>query len=287
MSPIGDLLLNAGISALPALFTPDEIATINSKIDPLLSSRSAERRSYVHPDEMLELGIMNLIFTERMKDVLFSIMPDPVLYHCHVYEIAANATQSHIFSDNLMGWHRDPDSQYVAGDPTHVSLFVYLTNVGDDDGAFEFVPMVPPTKWLHNGTPYVAVKGPAGYSFAWHRNYYHRASPNRGPVRRRLFKLSIQRNSFPSAHLKNPHFTKLLADFPAGDVKFDLLLGRYQGKAAPQIAAPPQPAVAPIATNGKLNLSTVDLAKAQLREKAIHAKRRLQGQTGQVVAAYD
>src|SRR5215813_10057225 len=202
---IREILSNAGICALPGLFSEDEIATINKAVDPLLRSRAEERRAYVHPDEIFDLGLMDLIFTDRMKDLLFSIVPDPVLYHCHVYEIAANSRQSHIFSDSLAGWHRDPDSGYTSGNPTHISLFVYLTNVGDDDGAFEFVPDISPDKWLYNGLPYVAAKGPAGYSFAWHRSYYHRASPNRGPIRRRLLKLSIQPNRFTSVHLENPY----------------------------------------------------------------------------------
>ena len=287
MSQIGDFLLTDGICALPELYTEDEIAAINEAMNPLMGGRINEKRAYVHPDEMLELGVFDLAFNERMKSLLFSIVPDPVLYHCHVYEIAANDSRSHIFADSLMGWHRDPDSEYVAGDPTHVSIFVYLTNVGMDDGAFEFIPAVPPTKWLQNGTPYIAVRGQAGYSFAWHRRYYHRASPNRGPVRRRLLKLSIQRNAFPSVHLLNPHFQKVLKSVPSGDAQMDLLLGRYQGKETVRLDQVPGPRVVAIPPNETLNLSSVDLVKAQLRERAGSIKRKMQGKKEPVVAAYD
>ena len=287
MPPIVDYLLKAGICELPELYTQEEIAAMNAAMDPLLTSRLHEKRAYVHPDEMLELGLMPMVFSERMMNVLFSIMPDPVLYHCHVYEIAANNTSSHIFAETLKGWHRDPDSSYVDGDPTHVSLFVYLRDVGAEDGAFEFVPNVPRTKWLHNGTPYISVRGPKGYSFAWHRNYYHRASPNRGPVRRRLVKLSVQSNEYPSHHLSNEHFSKVIAQTPAGDPRMDLLLGRYQGKKAPQLEPLPWPEVGPIATNSELHLSSVELTKAQLLEKANHLKDSLRNKKEQVVAAYD
>jgi hypothetical protein len=287
MPPIVDYLLTAGICELPELYTKEEIAAINAAVEPLLSSRLAEKRSYVHPEEMMELGVMKMVFKDRMMDVLFSIMPDPVLYHCHIYEIAANNTTSHIFGDSLRGWHRDPDSSYVEGDPTHVSIFIYLTDVGPDDGAFEFIPSVPPTKWLHSGTPFIAAQGQRGYSFAWHRNYYHRASPNRGPVRRRLFKLSIQSNEYPSHHLANPHFSKLIAETPKGDTRWDLLLGRYQGKAAPHLDPLPSPQTAPISTNGVLNLSGIELTKAQLRDKARHIRDSFRAKKTQVVAAYD
>ena len=173
------------------------------------------------------------------------------------------------------------------GDPTHVSIFVYLTDVGPEDGAFEFIPGVPRTKWLHNGTPYCSVQGPKGFSFAWHRNYYHRASPNRGPVRRRLAKLSIQSNEYPSHHLKNPHFSKVIAETPPGDPRMDLLLGRYQGKTAPKLEPHPCPETGTIATNGILHLSSVELTKAQLMDKALLLKDSLRNKKSQVVAAYD
>jgi hypothetical protein len=287
VAPIVDYLSSAGICALPGLYTREEIIAMNAAVNPLLLTRIAERRAYVHPEEMLELGVMQMVFSERMMGTLFSIMPDPVLYHCHIYEIAANDTRSHIFADTLRGWHRDPDSEYVAGDLTHVSIFVYLTEVGPEDGAFEFIPQVPPTKWLRSGADYIRVQGLGGYSFAWHRNYYHRASPNSGPVRRRLVKLSIQRNAYPSVHLTNPHFKELLARIPSGDARMDILLGRYQGKTAPRLDAPPAPVAAPITTNGILNLSSVELGKAQMREKARRIKNKMQNKSGQLVVAYD
>ncbi|MGD0730440.1 MAG: phytanoyl-CoA dioxygenase family protein [Terracidiphilus sp.] len=288
MSQIRELLLKSGICQLTPLYSGEELAAFNAAINPLLESRVAERRAYVHVEELLELGVFGMVLSEKMKAILFSIVPDPVLYHCHVYEIAANDARPHIFGDSLAGWHRDMDCNYVAGDPTHVSIFVYLTNVGPEDGAFEFVPGVPPTKWLHNGAPYSIVQGPAGYSFAWHRRFYHRASPNRGPVRRRLLKISIQRNAFPSAHLGNEHFKKLLSQVPAGDLATDLLLGRYQGKKAPVVAEFPIPDVTPVPANSTLKLSSVELTKAQLREKAHGLKSKLRGDPyAQALAVYD
>lgn len=285
MPRMTDFLLNDGICTLPKLFTGTEIDTINTAVDPLLASRRDERRAYVHPEEMGELGVLKMVFTDRMMNAVFSVMPDPVLYHCHIYEIAANDTRSHIFADTLLGWHRDPDSSYYAGNATHVSIFVYLTDVGSEDGAFEFIPGVPPTKWLHNAAPYIQVHGSRGFSFAWHRNYFHRAAPNRGPVRRRLVKFSIQRNAFRSAHLSNPHFQALLAKTPEGDPRMDLLLGRYQGKTAPQLAPLPSYECGAIATNAVLNLSSVELTKAQLRDKARVLKDKIRKR--EVVFAYD
>jgi hypothetical protein len=287
MSQLTRLLNDQGIGSFPGLYTDEEIGAINQLVDPILLSRVGERRAYVHPEELFETGAFDRIMSAGLWNAIFSIMPDPVIYHCHVYEIAANDTRSHIFSDNLLGWHRDPDCDYAKAEPTHVSIFVYLSKVGPEDGAFEFVPGVPPTKWLHNGAPYISAQGPPGMAFAWQRSYYHRASPNRGPVRRRLFKLSIQRNAFRSAHLGNPHFQQVMKTVQPGDARLDLMLGRYQGKTAPQFPPASEPRVEPVVTNNTLHLSSVELTKAQLRERAITLKRMLRGNKEQMTAAYD
>jgi hypothetical protein len=275
MSNIKDLIVEAGIVGLPNLYNDAEVFAINAAASPPLSKRMTDQRAYIHVDEMVELGLFELLFTERLKDVLFSIMPDAVLYHCHINEIAANDSKSHIFGDRLAGWHRDSDSSYVEGDPTHVSVFVYLTDVGAEDGPFEFIPDEPPPKWLRNRMPFISVQEPSGYSFAWHRSYFHRAAPNRGPVRRRLLKVSIQRNRYSSATLSNSYFRKVMELIPAGDEKIDLLLGRYQGKVAPTLCQPSPPAVASLSRNGSLDLSEIDLTKERLRGKAANLKRRL------------
>lgn len=286
MSRLNEILLKSGIAELSQLYSAEQITQFNSVLGPFFDKKLEEKRSYAHADDLVDLKIWGEIFSSKMMDVLFTIMPDPVLYHAHAYEIAANATRSHIFSDSLSGWHRDPDSAYVDGDATHVSIFIYLTNVGSQDGAFEFVPSCSPKKWLNGHAPFVSVTGVPGYSFAWQRSYYHRASPNAGPVRRRLLKLSIQRNSFPSAHLGNSSFQRVRAELPSGDLRTDLLLGRYQGKQAPQLAVPREPLAAPIVPNSTLNLPSSDVVKAQLRDKARSLKNKLQGQPV-TQAAYD
>lgn len=263
-----------GICSVEPVCDPVQIAHVNTALNPLLASRAEARRAYVHADELHELGVLDKLLGPRMQDLLFSVMPDPVLYHCHVYEIAAMDARPHIFADVLQGWHRDSDSEFVRGELTHVSVFVYLSDVGPDDGAFEFAP-TDPEAWLYSGTPRIAVQGPAGYTFAWHRSFYHRASPNRGSRRRRLFKLSVQRNRFHSVHLGNEHFQKLKMAISPGDPRTDVLLGRYQGKEAPPPPALTAPGFTAIQTTGKLDISSVDLAKAQLREKARALKRAL------------
>jgi len=284
---LSQMLVSRGICRLKDPYSCEEISRFNAAMDSILSSRIEERRAYVHPDELKEIGLLDRLLGISMRAILFSIMPDPVLYHCHVYEIAANDTRPHIFAETLAGWHRDGDCELLKNEVTHVSVFVYLTDVGAADGAFEFSPK-DPTGWLHSGTPCATVIGSAGFTFAWQRSFYHRASPNRGPKRRRLFKISIQRNAFPSAHLKNQHFQKVMAMTPPGDPQMDLLLGRYQGKTPPPVHGIVSPIAIPISPTGTLGIPNLDLAKVQLRARLESLRSRARSMRNKAaVAAYD
>jgi hypothetical protein len=167
----------------------------------------------------------------------FDVLDDPVLYHFHVYEIAGRSDKSHIFSDELDGWHRDPDSVREPGDATHVSLFVYLSDVGAESGPFQFLPADPAGRFA-NGIPSVSQTGPAGTTFLWNRTFFHRAAPNRSPTRRRLLKISVQNNRFPSRHLAADHFAPAVAARRYASPWHQMLFGAFQGQQVPDLPKP-------------------------------------------------
>jgi len=269
--PGNGILERFGICSYSKPFTARDIAAFNTALDPLFTCRIDQPRAYVHVDELHALGLFQRLLSQPIRNILFSIMPDPVLYHCHVNEIAANDSKPNLFPETLSGWHRDGDSELLHGEITHVSLFVYFTEVGPQDGAFEFVPKNP-AAWLHSLTPVTSVTGSPGFAFAWQRSFYHRGSPNRGAVRRRVFKISVQRNRFVSSHLKNPHFRALLPLLPAGDTALDILLGRYQGCQAPRVSGIHTPRADEIEPTGHLDIPNIVLAKHQLRRRASRLK---------------
>lgn len=289
MSSLRQLLSSDGIGSVPPLIPADQLARINSLVDPLFAERSGERRAYVTVDELFKLGGFEIVFSRAVQDTFLALMPDPVFYHFHLYEIAGQDTRSHIFSEALSGWHRDPDSDYVAQDVTHVSLFIYLSEVGPQDGPFQFLPG-DPTRLMTGATPTVSVEGAPGFSFLWHRSFYHRAAPNRGPRRRRLIKISVQRNAYPSVHLQRESFRALNDAIPPGDPRMDLFLGRMQGRDAPQLAPVPEVMAARLASNSSINVPTIDIMKAQLKGKARSLRQLLRpSPSGRVqeTAAYD
>jgi hypothetical protein len=266
-----------GILLTDDLFSHEELRTIQSILDPLFARKVGEARAYAHPDELVYAGLWSLVFSERMRALLFSLMPDPVLYHCHVYEIAGGNPEPHIFGESLAGWHCDVDRQSSTDGPTHISLFVYLTDVGQDSGAFEFVPHTA-QQWLRPRAPFISAFGKAGHTFVWNREFFHRAAPNLSPIRRRVLKLSIQRNRYPSAHLANEHFQRVLRAISPGDAGMDILLGRYQSATPPR---PPLSASIPtwyrISPNSRLNLPAWRLLAVQLRKRLSIIKSKIIG----------
>ncbi len=284
MSPINRHLARVGICNLEPLYSPDEIAALNRAVDPLFAAQADRPRAYVYSDDIVKQGLLPMVLSQRVRGCLFDIMPDAALYHMHIYEIAANQTQPHIFHDVMAGWHVDPDVENRKRESTHISLFIYLTDVGEGDGAFEFIPQHP-FSWLHKNTPYCSMMGPKGTCFAWNRSYYHRASSNRGPVRRRLLKISIQSNRFSNQSFEEEHFRELVANVPSGDVATDLLMGRYLGQQAPLQQGVPT-AFTPVVPNRTLALSNKFLAMWQVR-LVVRAIKRCFKPVPQKAALYD
>jgi hypothetical protein len=266
LTPMARSLALSGLLAVGEVYSVAELARINSVMSPLFAARSAQARAYVRPDDMVTEGILDTVLSRRMRDLIFNLLPDPVLYHFHAYEIAGGSDKPHIFGDTLGGWHRDQDSELYQHSPTHISIFVYLGDVGADNGPFEFCPD-PPQPGLRCDSPVISMTGHAGASFVWQRGFYHRAAPNHSPRRRRLIKLSLQPNAFRSPHLQADYFKNAIRAIPAGDPELDLLFGRYQGKQAPQIEPRRALQFAALAPQRTLGIADEVLRKARLREK--------------------
>lgn len=187
-----EVLSQEGIADLTGLWPIEKLEAWNRLLDPFFTSAEGEARSYVGADNLVTTGIFGELFTEPVRRLIAGIQPSALLYHCHCYEIAARQDKSHIHQGRLQGWHRDWETvkYFTPGFPTYVSIFILLSPVGDDDGAFEFQPQTH--DGLRRGAEIVRLVGPVGTAAIWNRSYFHRASPNRGTIRRRILKVSFQ-----------------------------------------------------------------------------------------------
>jgi hypothetical protein len=103
LSPMARLLAADGIARTADIYSPQTIRDINAVVDPLLAAQQDAARAYVTVEDMARVGLFGMLLGGAMRDCLLSVMPDPVLYHCHIFEIAARGTKSHVFSDRLSG----------------------------------------------------------------------------------------------------------------------------------------------------------------------------------------
>ena len=187
---------------LKPLYTIDTINELNKKFDVHFSKQETARR-YVDALEIFNLDVLDTIFTPKLLSLIFNLVHDPVLYHCHSYEIDGSQSKPHIEGDNFLnGWHRDVDCIHDLDKPEiqHVSLFIYLTDVGVDDGAFEICDKkLSYFPRLFKSSTFHKIIGSKGHSFLFNRTAMHRASPNKNLTARRVLKISFQSKE-TSAH---------------------------------------------------------------------------------------
>lgn len=189
------LLNDNAIAVAPDIYSQDTIAQINRLVDPILAAQQGNRR-YVSALELQQLGLLETIFSPTLQKILTDLIPEPELYHCHIYEISANQSLPHIKSNNqLHGWHRDTDCKHDFSKQNlqHISFFVYLTNVENNGGCFEISDKkLTFTPAINNRDTCYQLIGNRGYNFFFDRKALHRASPNRSEIPRRVLKISIQ-----------------------------------------------------------------------------------------------
>jgi hypothetical protein len=217
-----------GICRVSGMFSNETIRRWNERLDRYFLPARSNVRAEIDVAELFELAIVDEFLTPAMRALIREIMPDAVLYHFHVYEIEAHQNKPHILSERFDGWHTDirPLPGLDMREPHYVSIFVYLTDVSMDDGAFE-ISRLSSQDGLTDGASSIRVTGPAGTTFAWNRSFYHRASPNRGPIRRRLLKISIQHNYLENDALSAASFRSIFDRVAGKDEYLEFLLGKY------------------------------------------------------------
>ncbi|WP_462180155.1 phytanoyl-CoA dioxygenase family protein [Pseudoalteromonas gelatinilytica] len=203
-STLAEKLTKNSFVAIEPIYSDETIEYLNTKFDQLFLQQNQSRR-YVDALDMLNLGVLYDVFNPSLISLIYKLMPNPILYHCHSYEIDGKSQKSHIAGDNFLdGWHRDIDCihDFEKRGIQHISLFVYLTDVGANDGAFEvctkklgYLPR------LFKSSKFYSITGKRGHSFLFNRTAFHRASPNKNNNCRRVLKISFQDKNTSSIKL--------------------------------------------------------------------------------------
>jgi hypothetical protein len=258
-----ECLTQAGIGGVDQAFTDETITRWNQRLDPFFSSQR-DNRSYVGVNALADIGLIEECINEPIRELISSVTTSPRIYHCHVYEIDDRMDRPHIHADHADGWHRDTETirRFNPHRAQHVSLFVYLSDVDLDGGAFEFLPQVPSMTPPREAKAHRVV-GPPGTAFAWNRSYYHRASPNLSTTRRRVFKLSWQDADLPNDKIGGSDF-RYAADRLAHDEFLSALFAMDASAALPACSAPRQPAGLPLNSSLAIRRSDQVLERVRL-----------------------
>ncbi len=212
-------LKSEGLINFGQFFSKETVKRWNDLLDPLFAGGSDEEKSYVKIDKLHSLGIFNEFFNPAMRSMMNSIMPDPVLLCFHVYE-TGHSEKPHVFSESFDGWHRDVNDLpgLSCQDPNFISIFVHLTDVEYEGGAFETIPgsFEGP---LASEQESVRVTGEAGTTYIWNRCLLHKANPNKSQRKRRMLKISFQHNYLQNEHIISKPFEDLLSVVKASDNK--------------------------------------------------------------------
>jgi hypothetical protein len=224
-------LAEHGICAVESPYDIETINKWNEKVNPILATQDINllARRYVTAQQLFETGLIDEIFNHKMRALIANLLPDSVLYHCHIFEIDGNQSKPWLRSGNgLQGWHRDEMClpYYESGKPNSISIFIYMTDVGPVSGPFEIANYPPQKLWNQiAGRPCYKMIGQKSYTFIFDRTYIHRASTNFSPIQRRVLKLSLQPSELPNTRIGLPEFVNVLAAIRGQDVFLEHLFG--------------------------------------------------------------
>jgi hypothetical protein len=230
-------LAEHGICAIEPTYDIETINNWNQAVNPILVSQdiSINARRYVNAQQLFETGLLDEIFNNKMRALIAHLLPDSVLFHCHIFEIDGNQSKPWLRSGNgLQGWHRDEMClpYYEPEKPNSISIFIYMTDVEPTGGAFEIANYPPQKLWNQiAGRRCYKMIGDRSYTFVFNRTYIHRASTNFAPVQRRVLKLSLQPSALPNQRIGLPEFINVLEAIKGKDIFLEHLFG---GKCDPK-----------------------------------------------------
>lgn len=184
------------------IFSSKDIDKWNSTLD----THYRDQSDKVNID-LLEVGkpgfeIIKGFLNDKVKFIISCLIKDPVIFYAGSNEIPAKQKISHVNHNEIEGWHTDTGEnlQYLdLNNPLWITFFVYLSDVGINDGAFE-ISNVTKKKNIKNNMNCFKMIGNKGKCFVWGNPFFHRASPNLGDKRRRILKIQIQHNYLENSY---------------------------------------------------------------------------------------
>ena len=201
-SELVKLYENNGFIEFNNIFEDKQIEKWNKILDPYFSGKDEKVRL-----DLTSIGkdghdILKEFFNDKVKFITNELIKDPIVFYAGSIEIPSNSKISHVNHNEIGGWHTGTGEnlQYLdLRKPIWMTFFVYLTDVGQNDGPFEITNKIYRKEINHN-TKAFSLLGNKGKCFLWGNTFYHRAAPNLGNKRRRILKIQVQHNYLENSY---------------------------------------------------------------------------------------
>tara|TARA_B110000971_G_C19937602_1_gene467132 strand:+ start:154 stop:981 length:828 start_codon:yes stop_codon:yes gene_type:complete len=205
-----DKFRNNGFIEFKNIFDDALIEKWNSKLDFFYKNKKDKIILDFTDNRVDKIGfeILQEFFNDKIKYIISKLIPDPIILWAGSNEIPGNTKISHVNHNDIGGWHTDigEDLSFIdLKNPHYMTFFVYLTDVGPEDGPFE-ITNVTKKREINSSTSAKTLLGKKGTCFVWGNGFFHRAAPNYGNLRRRILKIQLQNNYLENSYIDKMKF---------------------------------------------------------------------------------
>jgi len=187
-------------------FRDNGIVTINNLIDEgsikdikkKLLSIELDRTNRVNAMNLHKNGIVKLIFNEKIRYLINLFIPDGIIWHLHYLKSHSNQFKPHFTPETRYGYfHRDRITNYIHDKVEFFDIMIYLNDVGENDGAFAFLPIRPDNDIdVDKAKKSSKIIGPSGLGILSRVDWWHSATANVGNNDREMIRVSMAKNMY-------------------------------------------------------------------------------------------
>ena len=186
-------------------FRDNGIITINDLVDDQIIKEIKRKLSIEYKDinkvdamKLHKAGILELIFNEKIKYLINLLMPDGILWHCHYIKTPSNQSKPWFNPETRYGsWHKDRTIDYNHNRIDFLDIMIYLSDVGENDGAYAFLPIRPDKEIeIDKSKKSSKIIGPSSLGILSRVDWWHTATSNTGFKDREMLRLSLAKNMY-------------------------------------------------------------------------------------------
>src|SRR4051812_11895684 len=93
------ILRNEGMCRLGEVFSPETLDRWNRILDAEFMLNGTGPKIEVRGERLHELGIFQEFFSSSMRRIIWTLMPDAILYDFHVLETIGGQSQPHVMAE--------------------------------------------------------------------------------------------------------------------------------------------------------------------------------------------